>query len=91
MYFIGYHGTSETSALNILAVGIQARFLPPTGQMGRGFYVAKMNGTLPQWGARTATEIARARLSYFTRIVGLLTGNVNNPWIGNAARQTILK
>ncbi len=51
MYFIGYHGTSEASAQNILSVGVQERFLPPTGQIGRGFYIAKMNGTLPQWGA----------------------------------------
>ena len=79
MYFIGYHGTSEASALNILSVGIQARFLPPTGQIGPGFYVAKTNGTLPQWGADWATERARSQQSFFVRMVSRITGEVNNP------------
>lgn len=91
MYFIGYHGTSEASALNILTVGIQERFLPRTGQIGRGFYVAKMNGTLPQWGAETATEQARARQSRFTRMVSLLTGEARNPWLADNAKRAILK
>jgi len=91
MYFIGYHGTSEASALNILSVGIQARFLPPTGQIGPGFYVAKMNGTLPQWGADWATERARSQQSFFVRMVSRITGEMNNPLIGNDARRTILK
>lgn len=91
MYFIGYHGTSEASALNILAVGIQERFLPPAGQIGRGFYVARMNGTLPQWGAAGATEQARARLSRFAHMISRLTGDLNNPWFNNDARRTILK
>jgi hypothetical protein len=91
MDFIGYHGTSEKSAQNILTVGIQERFLPPTGQIGRGFFIAKMNGTLPQWGAENATAGARSRLSYFVRMVSLLTGEVNNPLIGTDAQRTILK
>jgi len=91
MYFIGYHGTSEASALNILSVGIQARFLPPTGQIGPGFYVAKMNGTLPQWGAENATAPARVQQSWFTRVVSRLTGEMNNPLVGNDAQRTILK
>lgn len=91
MYFIGYHGTSEASAQNILSVGVQERFLPPTGQIGRGFYIAKMNGTLPQWGAENATEFARRNQPYFTRMVSLLTGASNNPWLDKAAQRTILK
>lgn len=91
MYFIGYHGTSEASAQNILSVGVQERFLPPTGQIGRGFYIAKMNGTLPQWGAENATEFARRNQPYFTRMVSLLTGESNNPWLDKAAQRTILK
>ncbi len=91
MYFIGYHGTSEASAQNILSVGVQERFLPPTGQIGRGFYIAKMNGTLPQWGAENATELARRNQPYFTRMVSLLTGEENNPWLDKAAQRTILK
>ena len=59
MIFLGYHGTSEASAQNILAVGIQRKFLPATGQIGPGFYLAKMNGELPQWGAGWATQQAR--------------------------------
>lgn len=91
MYFIGYHGTSQASAQNILSVGVQERFLPPTGQIGRGFYIAKMNGTLPQWGAENATELARRNQPYFTRMVSLLTGESNNPWLDKAAQRTILK
>ncbi len=62
MYFIGYHGTSEASAQNILSVGVQERFLPPRGQIGRGFYIAKMNGTLPQWGSENATEKEKIKI-----------------------------
>lgn len=91
MYFIGYHGTSEASARNILSVGVQARFLPKTGQIGRGFYVARANGTLPQWGAHNATAPARMHHSYFIHIISLLTGERNNPWLAENARQTILK
>ena len=91
MVFIGYHGTSESSAQNILTVGIQERFLPAAGQIGRGFYVARMNGTLPHWGAEQATAEARSKLPYFVRMVSLLTGEVNNPLIGIDARRTILK
>ena len=91
MYFIGYHGTSEASALNILSVGIQGRFLPPTGQIGRGFYIAKINGKLPYWGTEQATQPARTNQPYFTRMVSLLTGEANNPWLDKAAMRTILK
>ncbi|MFT2793433.1 hypothetical protein ACMV5I_25655 [Serratia sp. T13T92] len=91
MYFIGYHGTSELSALNILSVGIQERFLSPNGQIGQGFYIAKINGTLPQWGAANATYTARQNQPYFTRMISFLTGEANNPWLDKAAQQTILK
>lgn len=50
-----------------------------------------MNGTLPRWGAEHATEFARSQLSRFARMVSFLTGEANNPWIGNDARRTILK
>jgi hypothetical protein len=90
-HFIGYHGTSEESAQNILNAGIQERRLGATGQIGRGFYVARMNGTLPHWGAEQATAEARSKLPYFVRMVSLLTGEVNNPLIGIDARRTILK
>ncbi|MCD0502121.1 hypothetical protein [Bordetella petrii] len=91
MYFIGYHGTSEASAVNILTVGVQERFLPPTGQIGRGFYVAKMNGALPKWGAEQATAPARARQPRFTQMISLLTGEAKNPWLDNSAKRAILK
>ncbi|UOD32512.1 hypothetical protein INH39_13150 [Massilia violaceinigra] len=89
--FLGYHGTNEKSARSILTDGVQARFLPPMGQIGRGFYLAKMNGTLPQWGAETATFGARSKLSYFQRMVVYLSGSYNNRFIDDAAKSTILK
>lgn len=91
MYFIGYHGTSETSAVNILTVGVQERFLPPTGQIGRGFYVAKMNGKLPHWGAEQATAPARTHQSRFVQMISLLTGEAKNPWLDSSAKRAILK
>lgn len=91
MYFIGYHGTSEASAVNILTVGIQEKFLPPTGQIGRGFYVAKMNGTLPQWGAVNATEQARGRQPFYVRMLSMLTGEARNPLLESGAKRAILK
>lgn len=91
MEFIGYHGTSETSAQNILKVGIQAEFLPETGQIGPGFYVAKMSGELPQWGAEQATAPAREKQWRLTRFISALTGDTYNPFSNNDARRTILK
>ncbi|WP_244259645.1 hypothetical protein [Escherichia albertii] len=72
-------------------VGVQERFLPLTRQVGRGFYIAKMNGTLPQWGAENATELACRNQPYFTCMASLLTGESNNPWLDKAAQRTILK
>lgn len=91
MEFLGYHGTNEVSARSILEGGVQARFLPPVGQIGRGFYLAKMNGTLPQWGAGTSVLGARSKLSYFQRMVVYLSGSYNNRFIDDAAKTTILK
>jgi hypothetical protein len=91
MDLIGYHGTSEISARNILDVGINERFLPPTGQIGRGFYIAKMNGALPQWAAGWATAGARANLRLWVRMISFLTGDVNNPFVDDHAQRTILK
>lgn len=91
MDFIGYHGTSEASALNILDVGINEQFLPRAGQIGRGFYIARMNGTLPQWGAEIAANFPSARQSWATRAVSRLIGEARNPLIDNANRRSILK
>jgi hypothetical protein len=102
MYFIGYHGTSETSALSILNEGVRRDRLPKNGQIGPGFYVARMKGKLPEWGAEQATAPARHRaerarlearrkMSYFTWAISYLTGDTNNPIIDPDAVRTILK
>ncbi|WP_225815275.1 hypothetical protein [Photorhabdus antumapuensis] len=87
MYFLGYHGTNESSARSILTNGVQSKFLPPMGQIGRGFYIAKVNGPLPDWGAGCAT----GPLSTFQKIVNILTGYNYNPFIGINKRPAILK
>lgn len=92
MQFIGYHGTSEASAQNILRLGVSEQFLPKTGQIGPGFYIAKMNGTLPQWGAIQATATAKAKQSYFIRMITKLTGGyLDNYLLSTSAQMTILK
>ena len=91
MYFIGYHGTSEAAARNILTTGVRREALPSRGQIGPGFYVAHMKGKLPEWGAENATAPARHRMTYFTRMVSCLTGDANNPFIALSAIRTILK
>lgn len=91
MHFLGYHGTSETSAKSILSQGIHERFLPPTGQIGRGFYLARHNGTLPQWGASWSTRSERDQMSLLVKIISLLTGEALNPLMADGAKMTILK
>ncbi|MPY22319.1 hypothetical protein FM037_09035 [Shewanella psychropiezotolerans] len=91
MQFIGYHGTSESSALNILKTGVRRECLPPTGQIGPGFYIAKMKGNLPEWGATQATAPARHHMWIWRTIVSRITGEYHNPFLPNNAKRTILK
>ena len=97
MYFLGYHGTSERHAQHILLNGVLAEKLSPNGQIGKGFYIAKMNRQLPAWAATIATTEGRnARSaewyakSYFTRVLLYLTGNNNLP-VPPEARRAVLK
>lgn len=97
MFFLGYHGTSETHARSILAEGVLAEKLSPNGQIGKGFYIAKMNKSLPEWAATIAThEGRRARArewyskSFFERVLLYLTGENCLPFAPGAQR-TILK
>jgi len=57
MQFIGYHGTSESSAQNILHTGVRRECLPATGQIGPGFYIAKMKGELPVFWSSTTGHL----------------------------------
>lgn len=91
MQFIGYHGTSESAALNILNTGIRRECLPPTGQIGPGFYIAKMKGSLPEWGAVQATARERNQLWAWRTMLSRLTGEYYNPVLPNDAKMTILK
>ncbi|HHE0548468.1 TPA: hypothetical protein ACN362_004714 [Vibrio parahaemolyticus] len=91
MYFIGYHGTSEKSAINILNTGIRRDCLPKTGQIGHGFYVAKVKGALPEWGAEQATSVGRHNLSICQRALNKMLGERNNLFLPNEAKRTILK
>jgi hypothetical protein len=97
MYFLGYHGTSEAHALSILGNGVLAEKLSPNGQIGKGFYIAKLNGALPRWGAEIATTEGRAarRRAWYSnpfwkRVLLYLSGNQNLPF-GDTAKMTILK
>lgn len=91
MYFIGYHGTSEKSAINILNTGIRRECLPKTGQIGPRFYVAKVKGALPEWGAEQATSLGRHNLSIFQRTLNNVLGERNNLFLPSDAKRTILK
>ncbi|WP_188014082.1 hypothetical protein [Photobacterium damselae] len=91
MYFIGYHGTSEKSAVNILNTGIRQDCLPKTGQIGHGFYVAKVKGALPEWGTEQATSAGRSKLSIFQKTLNNVLGEKNNIFLPNEAKRTILK
>ncbi|ENM5843440.1 hypothetical protein V4V60_003611 [Vibrio mimicus] len=91
MYFIGYHGTSEKSAINILNTGVRRDCLPKTGQIGPGFYVAKVKGALPEWGAEQATSVGRHNLGIFQRTLNNVLGERNNFFLPNEAKRTILK
>jgi hypothetical protein len=90
-YFLGYHGTSEASAKNILATGVRAEALPPRGQIGPGFYIARTNRALPEWGGVQATAVARARLPWYMKIMVSLTGYDWNPLVPDDTIITILK
>ena len=91
MHLIGYHGTSEASARNILTFGLNPDRLPPNGQIGRGFYVARSLGELPEWAAEWATEGARARQRFYVNWITALTGEAMNPLLPPEARRTILQ
>ena len=97
MHFLGYHGTSEAHALSIINNGVRPEKLSPRGQIGKGFYIAKMNKSLPDWGAEIATTEGRnARSkewyskSFFERVLCILTGNNNLP-VPPEAKKTVLK
>ncbi len=91
MQFIGYHGTSESSALDILNTGIRRERLPRTGQIGPGFYIAKAKGKLPEWGAVQATASARNKLWAWQTFISRITGEYRNLAIPINAKMTILK
>ncbi|MBP1849058.1 hypothetical protein [Rhizobium halophytocola] len=97
MFFLGYHGTSEAHAFSILQNGVLAEKLSPNGQIGKGFYIAKMNKRLPSWASTIATHEGRkARAdawyskSYLERVLLYLTGNNNLP-VPPEAKKTVLK
>lgn len=91
MFFLGYHGTTEASAQNVLEFGAQAHRLPPSGQIGRGFYIAKTNGLLPAWGADNATARARNELPGWQKVICWLTGYYGFPFVDDRAKSAILK
>lgn len=99
LYFIGYHGTSEKSAVNIINTGVRRECLPPTGQIGPGFYVAKVKGKLPDWGASLATEPERSQeikkakqeMTTWQRMLSYVSGNYPEPDFSDKAKKTILK
>lgn len=97
MFFLGYHGTSEPHATSILRDGVLPEKLNKNGQIGRGFYIAKLNKHLPRWAATFATaegREARSREWYskplFERILLYLTGAHNLPVPSNA-KSAVLK
>ncbi|MCQ6498148.1 hypothetical protein NPN26_25440, partial [Vibrio parahaemolyticus] len=80
--------TSEKSAINILNKGIRRDCLPKTGQRGQGFYVAKVKGALPEWGAEQATSGGRHNLSICKRALNKMLGERNNLFLPNEAKCT---
>lgn len=97
MFFLGYHGTSELHASSIIRDGVLPEKLSRTGQIGQGFYIAKLNKHLPRWAATIATSEGRAARAsewyskaFFERVMLYLTGNACLPVPPNA-RATILK
>jgi hypothetical protein len=97
VYFLGYHGTSEAHALSIIGNGVLPEKLSPNGQIGKGFYIAKMNKSLPDWAATIATYEGRAARAsewyskpFLERALLYLTGNNSLP-VPPGAKRTILK
>ncbi|MGJ7133279.1 hypothetical protein, partial [Morganella morganii] len=74
--FIGYHGTNEQSAKNILGKGLDIDMLPH-GQIGQGFYVAKdrylAEGSANPDGGRRKAELDR-NIPFFRKIQNSLLG-----------------
>ncbi|WP_440994748.1 polymorphic toxin-type HINT domain-containing protein [Cysteiniphilum litorale] len=89
-YFVGYHGTSERSARNIINTGIREEALPNTGQIGKGFYVGKTR-EIAEWGAVSSTLGASKKMAYWKKGISYIFGEKNNPFINIDERQTILE
>jgi hypothetical protein len=88
---VKYKATIEALQLSLTTVQVTAnRFTLNTNRVpgvGVGAYNKK-----PSYQTEAILAFkARSRLSNFVRMVSLLTGEVNNPLIGNDAQRTILK